>query len=57
MEFHVYYKAAPHGQLRLVTAEHETAGEAIADVAGMLKDEGEVAHGPILAMMIGGKSN
>lgn len=56
MEFHVYYKAAPHGQLRLVTAEHETAGEAIADVAGMLKDEGEVAHGPILAMMIGGKT-
>ena len=55
MEFHVYYKAAPHGQLRLVTAEHETAGEAIADVAGMLKDEGEAYYKPILAMTVGGK--
>lgn len=53
--FHVYYRAWPHGTLRQIMAEHETAGEAIADVAGMLKEEKELYYKPILAMLIGGK--
>lgn len=54
--FHVYYREFPHKNLRVVAAHHETAGEAIKDVAEMLKGEKEAHYKPLLAMIIGGKS-
>lgn len=55
-DFHVYYHSWPHKRLRQVTAHCETAGEAIADVAALLKEENEAYCKPLLAMVVGGKA-
>ena len=54
--FQVYYRSSPHKTLRQVTAQCETAGEAIAEVAEMLKDEKEPHYKPLMAMIVGGAS-
>lgn len=55
MEYYVYYKAWPHKNLRAVQATANSAGEAIAEVAKMLKEEGEKHSKPLIAMIVGGK--
>jgi hypothetical protein len=55
MDFYVYYRCWPHKSLRCVKAVAEDQAAACADVAEMLKEDKEIFHKPLIAMILGGK--